>query len=284
MNSLLDKEAKEKIEKPDFSTRAGRLFLAKYLEDKFYNILEHDSHSETPVFKWVSPDFIDNFSRHIVENPNKRFLVGIFGESASGKTTICNTIKKTIEELNLPVEVLSADNYFRDISALIKMHGNFDKLLESGYDVDSPNNFELELLYHDLSMLASGKDVKIPQYLVNGSGVVVPEAIQKYSKKIIVVEGMASMYGDVKDLFDVRIFVDIDPELQKKWFLYRAVNFRNQNEENALKQLEYVRNASKKYIVPLKQYSDIIINGGSSLDYFCQIIEYIYKTTNNYSM
>jgi len=53
MNSLLDKEAKEKIEKPDFSTRAGRLFLAKYLEEKFYNILEHDSHSETPVFKWV---------------------------------------------------------------------------------------------------------------------------------------------------------------------------------------------------------------------------------------
>ena len=284
MDILLEKEPQQIIEKPDFSTRAGRIFFAKYLEDKFYNIIEHDRNAESPIIKSIAPDFIDNFTRHLVENPNKRILVGIYGESASGKTTICNTIKETIEKLNLPVEVMSADNYFRDISSLIKMHGSFDKLLESGYDVDSPNNFELELLKHDLIQLAEGKDVKIPQYLVNGTGVVIPEAIQKYSKKVIVVEGMASMYGGVKDLFDVKIYVDIDTDLQEKWFVYRAVNFRNQNEENALKQLEYVRNASKKYIIPLKEYSDIIINGGSSLEYFKGIIKYIYKTTNNFSI
>ena len=84
----------------------------------------------------------------------------------------------------MPIEIMSADNYFRDISALIKEYGSFDKLLESGYDVDSPDNFQIDLLYRDLSLLSQGIDVKIPEYLVNGTGIVVPEAIEKKSEKI----------------------------------------------------------------------------------------------------
>ena len=183
----------------------------------------------------------------------------------------------------MPVEILSADNYFKDISGLIKKHGSFDKLLEAGYDVDSPDNFDMEQLFTDLDMLSRGIDVKIPQYLVNGTGIVVPNAIPKKAEKIIVVEGMATMYGKVADLFDVKLYVDIDPDIQEKWFIYRAQTSRNQNEENARKQLAYVRQASKKYILPKKDFSDIIINGASSLDYFAQIINYIYKITNNYS-
>ena len=183
----------------------------------------------------------------------------------------------------MPVEIMSADNYFRDISALIKQHGSFDNLLASGYDVDSPDNFNMEQLYTDLEMLSNGDDVRIPEYLVNGTGVVVPNAIPKQSKKIIVVEGMATLYGKVKDLLDIRVYVDIDPDIQEKWFIYRAQASRNQNEENARKQLAYVREVSKKYILPKKDDSDIIINGAASLDYFSEIIRYIYSITNNYS-
>ena len=94
-------------------------------------------------------DFIRKFTSRLINNPEKHFLIGISGESASGKTTICNTIKQSIERLNLPVEILSADNYFKDISQLIKEYGSFDKLLESGYDVDSPDNFQMDLLFFD---------------------------------------------------------------------------------------------------------------------------------------
>lgn len=285
MNFLLDKENKinEKIKKPDFSTKAGREFLAIYLHSKFNQILNYDANSETPIFKSIHPNFIPKFTKRIINNPEKHFLIGISGESASGKTTICNTIKLATERLNMPVEILSADNYFKDISALILKYGSFDKLLEAGYDVDSPDNFQMDLLFDDLEQLSKGIDIKIPQYLVNGTGVVIPKAIEKKAQKIIVVEGMATMYGRVAELFDVKLYVDIEPEIQEKWFLYRAQTSRNQDEENARKQLAYVREASKKYILPKKDNSDIIINGASSLEYFTQIIDYIYEITNNFS-
>ena len=243
MNSLLEKETKQnnKIIKPDFKTKSGREFLAIYLHSKFKQILDYDKQSETPIFRSVHSDFIPKFTKRIINTPEKHFLIGISGESASGKTTICNTIKQATERLNMPVEILSADNYFKDISGLIKEHGSFDNLLADGYDVDSPNNFDMEQLFTDLDMLSKGMDVKIPQYLVNGTGVVIPKAIQKKAEKIIIVEGMATMYGKVADLFDIKLYVDIDPKIQEKWFLYRAQTSRNQNEENALKQLAYVR-------------------------------------------
>ncbi len=285
MNFLFEKEnnTEEKITKPDFTTRTGREFLALYLYSKFNQILEYDKKSSTPVFKNVKPGFTDKFMKRLINNPKKRILIGISGESASGKTTICNTIQTITKKHNMPIEILSADNYFRDISDLIKAHGSFDNLLASGYDVDSPDNFDMEQLFEDLDMLSKGYDVRIPEYLVNGTGIVVPKAIPKLSKKIIVVEGMATMYGKVSELFDIRLYVDIAPDIQEKWFLYRAQTSRNQNEENARKQLAYVREASKKYILPKKDNSDIIINGASSLDYFAQIIEYIYNITNNYT-
>ena len=286
MNSLIENELnhKEKILKPDFSTKTGREFLAVYLYSKFKQILEYDKTNETPIFKHVKSDFMPKFTKRLIHNPEKHFLIGISGESASGKTTICNTIKQATERKNMPIEIMSADNYFRDISALISKYGSFDKLLASGYDVDSPDNFDMEQLYIDLLNLSQGKDVRIPQYLVNGTGIVVPNAIPKKAHKIIIVEGMATMYGKVADLFDIKLYVDIDPQIQEKWFIYRAQTSRNQNEENARKQLAYVREASKKYILPKKDNSDIIINGASSLDYFSEIIEYIYTITNNFSV
>ena len=286
MNFLLENEKKqiEKIDKPDFSTPTGREVMAIYLYSKFKQILEYDAKSPTPIFQSVREDFPPRFMKRIIKYPEKHILIGISGESASGKTTICNTIKEVTDKLDMPVEIMSADNYFRDISALIAEHGSFDNLLAAGFDVDSPNNFNLEQLYEDLYHLSLGNDVYIPKYLVNGTGKVVPKAVLKQAKKVIIVEGMATMHGKVADLFDVKLYVDIDPDIQEKWFLYRAQTSRNQNEENARKQLAYVREASKKYILPKKDnYSDIIINGASSLEYFSQIIHYIYTITNNFS-
>lgn len=283
MQSLLEKENKSynKISKPDFSTKTGREFLAFYLQTKFKQIIAYDKKSESPIFADIKPDFINRFSRRIINNPDKRIIVGICGESASGKTTICNTIKHSTDKLNMPVEILSSDNYFNDISELIRIHGSFDNLLDSGFDIDSPNNFQLDQLKIDLNKLSQGIDVKTPEYLINGSGINVPNSLEAKAQKIIVVEGMASMYGDVHEVFDVNIYVDIDRTTQKEWFLQRAKS-RNQNEENALKQLDYVRKASEKNILPQKGKADIIINGKSSLVYFEQIVEYIHTITNSF--
>lgn len=285
MISLIEKEKQNdnlKFQKPDFSTKTGREFLAFYIQSKLKKLIAHDKKNEIPIFKEIKPDFISKFSRRLIDNPQERIMIAITGESASGKTTICNTIKNAIDKFDMPIEIVSADNYFNDISELIKKYGSFDSLRDHGYDVDSPESFQLALLKEDLIKLKSGKDIRIPQYLVNGTGVSIPNAIEKKSKKIIVVEGIASVYKDIKDVFDIKIFVDIDKKLQKRWFLNRAAE-RNQDDDNALKHWEYIQIASKNYVQPQKNECDVIINGESHLIYYKQFLEYMYTVTNSFT-
>ena len=284
IQGLIEKElnSSDKILKPDFNSKTGRELLAFYLQTKFRQILAFDKKYSMPIFRDVNPDFIARFSRRLIDNPEKRFLISITGESAAGKSTICHEISKVIEQLSMPVTILSTDYYFNDISKLIEKYGTFDNLRDSGYDVDAPTSFQLGVLKEDLQDLADGLDIKCPMYLPNGTGVSVPKAIDVKSSKIIVVEGIATMYEDVKDVFDVKIYVETDNEVRKKWFVDRAVNERNQDVENALKHWDYIMEAGAKYVQPYRNESDIIINGKADLKYFAQILEYIHTITNNF--
>lgn len=284
MQGLIEKEltSNDKILKPDFNSKTGRELLAFYLQTKFKQILSFDKKYTSPIFREVSPDFISRFAKRLINNPDKRFLVSITGESAAGKSTICREISKVIEQLSMPVTILSTDNYFNDISTLISKFGSFDNLRDSGYDVDAPTSFQLDVLKNDLQDLADGLDIKCPMYLPNGTGVSIPEAIDIPSSKIIIVEGTATMYEDVKDIFDVKIYVETDDEIRKKWFIDRAIEERNQDLQNALKHWDYISQAGEKYVKPYRKESDLIINGKADLKYFAQILEYIHTITNNF--
>ena len=281
---LIDKElnSTDKILKPDFNSRTGRELLVFYLQTKFRQILSFDKKCENPVFLDVNSAFITRFSKRLINNPHKRLLVGITGESASGKSTICKEIKKIIEQFNMPVSVLSTDNYFNDISALIKKYGSFDNLRDNGYDVDAPTSFQLDILQEDLRQLSEGNDVMIPMYLPNGTGVSLPHAQQINSQKIIVVEGIATMYEQVKDIFDVKIYVESDNSIRKERFMSRACNERNQSVENALKHWDYIAHAGEKYVRPFRSEADLVLNGNADLLYFSEILEYMHAITNNF--
>lgn len=283
MISLIEKEnnSTDKILKPDFNQKTGRELLAFYLQTKFKQILAYDRKYHTPIFVEVRPDFISKFSKRLINNPHKRFLIGITGESACGKSTICKQIKQTIRALSLPVSIISTDNYFNDISDLIKQYGTFDNLRDNGYDVDSPESFQLEVLKKDLEAISQGNDICMPEYQLNGSGVSLPSCIPVSSEKIIVVEGMSTMYKDVKELFDIKVYIETEDEERKDRFLKRAVD-RNQDMENAQKHWEYVQIAGEKYVKPARNEADLVINGNSDLDYFSQILEYIHTITNNF--
>lgn len=284
MQGLIEKElsCQDKILKPDFNSRAGREFLAFYLQTKFRQIISFDKKYAMPIFREIHQEFITRFSKRLINNPNKRFLISITGESAAGKSTICKEISRAIEQLCMPVTILSTDNYFNDISLLISKYGSFDKLRDSGYDVDAPESFQLDVLRSDLQDLADGLDIKSPMYLPNGTGVSMPKVLDVKSSKIIVVEGIATMFEDVKDIFDVKIYVETEDDLRKKWFVNRAIEERNQDLENALKHWEYISYAGEKYVKPYRKEADIVINGKADLRYFSQILEYIHAITNNY--
>lgn len=284
MQILINKElnSSDKILKPDFNSKSGRELLAFYLQTKFRQIFLYDKKQEVPIINSVNPDFVNRFCRRLINKPAKRLLIGITGESASGKSTICHEIKNVIEQLSMPVTVLSTDNYFNDISTLINKYGTFDNLRDNGYDVDAPTSFQLDILRTDLEDLSDGLDIKAPMYLPNGTGISMPKAFDVHSQKIIVVEGIATMYEDVKDVFDIKIYVETENELRKSRFIQRAVGERNQSEENALKHWHYIAQAGEKYVKPFRKEADLVLNGNSDLKYFARILEYIYTITNNF--
>ena len=281
MQSLQEQE-KERIFKPDFSCRSGRELLAFYLQTKFKQLFLYDKKQPTPIINAINPGFISRFTKRIINNPSKRMLIGITGESASGKSTICTEIQNVIGRLSMPVAVLSTDNYFHDISDLISKYGSFDKVRDSGYDVDAPSSFQLGTLRRDLASLAKGNDIKAPMYLPNGTGVSLPNALEVKSQKIIVVEGIATMYDNVKDVFDVKIYVETENNLRKSRFISRAVEERNQDIGNAMKHWNYIACAGEKYVKPFRKEADLVLNGNSDLGYFAHILEYIYDITNKF--
>ncbi len=274
--------SKDRILKPDLSQKSGRELLAFYLQAKLKQLIAFDKKYEKPVIVEVRHDFIQNFSKRLINNPDKRLLVGITGASASGKSTICAQIQRITQDLELPVSILSTDNYFKDISSLILKFGSFDKLRDSGYDIDSPNGFQLDVLYDDLENLALGNDILSPRYLPNGTGVSVPKAIPVKAEKITIIEGTATLFDGIKDIFDIKIYIEADNEIRKKRFMQRAFTERNQDRENALKHWEYLIGAGQKYILPTRKEADIVLNGDADLDYISQIIEYLHYITNSF--
>lgn len=281
---LIEKElsSSDKILKPDFNQKTGRELLAFYLQSKFKQVLAYDNKAAEPIFIEVRYDFIQKFSRRLIQNPSKRIMIGITGESASGKSTICKEIQNVINRFKMPVTILTTDNYFNDISGLIKEYGTFDNLRDNGYDVDSPDNFQLDVLREDLEKISHGEDIYSPEYLLNGTGVSVPRAKLVPSNKIVVVEGMASMYGENKDIYDIKVYIETDLDIRRDRFLKRAYTERNQDLENAKKHWEYILGAGEKYVKPYRAEADIILNGDSNLAYFSQILEYIHTITNNF--
>ena len=281
---LIEKElnSNDRILKPDFNQKTGREFLAFYLQSKFKQVLSYDNKASQPIFLDVKYDFIQKFTKRLIQNPSKRIMIGITGESASGKSTICKEIRQVVDKFQMPVTILSTDNYFNDISALIAKYGSFDNLRDNGYDVDSPNSFQLDILKEDLNKISQGFDIYSPEYLVNGTGISVPHAKHILSNKIVVAEGMATMYGDNKDIYDIKVYVETDLDIRKERFLKRAYTERNQDIDNAKKHWEYILVAGEKYVKPYKADADIVVNGDSDLCYFSKILEYIHTITNNF--
>jgi len=155
-------------------------------------------------------------------------------------------------------------------------------LIESGYDIDAPSSFQLDVLRQDLIDLSEGIDIKAPTYLPNGTGVSVAKSLPVSSEKFIIVEGTATMFEAVQDLFDIKIYVESDNEIRKSRFMKRAIEERNQTLENAQKQWDYLETSGCQYVRPHRSSADFVLNGNSDLKYFSQILEYLYTITNSF--
>ena len=172
-------------------------------------------------------------------------IIGIAGGSGSGKTTVTNEIMKNLEGHS--VALLAQDYYYKDQS-----HLTFEERLETNYD--HPFAFDNDLLISNL------KDLRNKNHTRSD------ETIAFEPKDVIIVEGIFALENKtLRDMMDVKIYVDTDADLRILRRLVRDTKERGRSMESVINQyLNVVRPMHNQFIEPTKKYADIIIPEGGS--------------------
>ncbi len=194
-------------------------------------------------------------------------VIGIAGGTASGKTTL---MKNLINEFGGQVTVLSHDNYY-------KRHDDmpFEERCKLNYD--EPAAFDTSLMVYHLDQLRHGYSVECPVYdftVHNRSD----ETIRLVPCRVIIVEGILIFENeDLRNLMDIKIFVDTDADIRLCRRIKRDVNKRGRSLESVLEQYKNtVKPMHDRYVEPSKKYADLVVpEGGKNQVALSMIIGHI---------
>ena len=180
-------------------------------------------------------------------------IIGIAGGTGSGKSTFTNRLKEAFCD---NIAVLYHDNYYKRQDGV-----PFEERKKMNYD--HPEAFETELLLKQLSALRSGESVECPVYDYskhNRSDKFVKVA----PKKVILVEGILVFVDErLRDMFDIKIFVEADADERILRRVIRDVKDRGRDIEGVVEQyLTTVKPMHYLYVEPTKPMADVIINSG----------------------
>ena len=186
---------------------------------------------------------------------NKPFLIGICGGSASGKTSVANIIFKYVGLQNCLL--FSMDMYYKGPNDEERKH-------LSDYNFDHPDALDLDLLRQHLKMLSEGKEINMPIYEFNGSYRKKETQVVK-PNKIIIFEGILAFHDKrMRDMMDMKIFVDLDGDVRLSRRVYRDIKDRGRGVENVIERYhKFVKPAFEGFIKPTRKYADIIIPRGA---------------------
>lgn len=181
-------------------------------------------------------------------------VIGIAGGSGSGKTTVANTILKQIGTHR--IAYLPHDAYYRDLADLPyneRVRVNFDH----------PNSLESELLIEHIRTLKKWKSVDLPVYDFTHH-IRTDRTIRVEPQRVILVEGILIFAEkELRELFDVKIFVDTDADLRFIRRLDRDISERGRTVRTVIDQyLNTVRPMHLDFVEPSKRYADVIIPEG----------------------
>lgn len=181
-------------------------------------------------------------------------VIGIAGGSGSGKTTVANVILQRVGADR--IAYLPHDAYYRELSGLPhaqRVQVNFDH----------PNSLETELLVEHIRRLKAWLPVDLPVYdfaRYTRTG----QTITIEPQRVIIVEGIL-IFGEpvLRELFDVKIFVDTDADIRFIRRLQRDITERGRTTESVIHQyLSTVRPMHLEFAEPSKRYADVIIPEG----------------------
>jgi len=240
-------------------------------------ILEEDKKQEQPLFLKISDNLIMNIARKVVQDKKKTFLIGITGESASGKTVfVDNTIKACIKEKKDGIyTVIRCDDYYKDTSKELREAGSYEELFKTGFSFDTPEALNLDLMQQHLVALKEGMTIKSPKYdfVTCESN---PDGDEKTPAKVILTEGLYVLNEGLRDIMDVKVYVFTPLEVIKERWYRRA---KQRGKEGAAADLQFadVNKTAQEYIRPTYQIADAIINGLVSQEYIQQITDKIFN-------
>ncbi|MCG7345060.1 uridine kinase [Sporosarcina sp. ACRSL] len=184
----------------------------------------------------------------------KPLVIGIAGGSGSGKTSVTNRIYDVFKEHS--VVVIEQDYYYKDQS-----HLEFEERLQTNYD--HPLAFDTDLLIEHIGKLLNREIIEKPVYdyaLHTRSD----QKILIEPKDVIILEGILVLEDErLRELMDIKLFVDTDADLRIIRRLMRDIHERGRTIESVIEQyLSVVRPMHNQFIEPTKRYADIIIPEG----------------------
>ena len=178
-------------------------------------------------------------------------IIGIAGGTGSGKTTVVNQILNELPSEE--VGVISQDSYYNDTSHLsLRERDNIN--------FDHPRSIDFELLIEQLKELKKGNPVKQPVYsFVTHNRT--SDTILTHPRKVMIVEGILILtHQDIRDMFDIKIFVHADSDERLIRRLKRDMAERGRDiDEVLLRYQTTLKPMHEQFIEPMKEYADIII-------------------------
>uniref|UniRef100_A0A915JWZ7 Uridine kinase n=1 Tax=Romanomermis culicivorax TaxID=13658 RepID=A0A915JWZ7_ROMCU len=190
----------------------------------------------------------------------KPFLIGVSGGTASGKSTVCQEITNRVGIDNPKVvAIVTQDSFYRELTDDEKK-----RAFVGNFNFDHPDAINQQLMLQVLTDLKAGKAVSVSMYDFRthskSRDVVIIEPAD-----VILVEGILIFYNqEIRDLFDMKLFVDTDPDTRLARRVQRDINERGRTLQNILHQyLNLVKPAYEEFCLPTKKYADVIIPRGA---------------------
>lgn len=189
---------------------------------------------------------------------HKPLVIGVAGGSGSGKTSVTKAICDRFSDKT--ILVLDQDDYYKN-----QDHLSFEERLKTNYD--HPFAFDNDLLIQHIKELLEQRPIEKPVYDYKRH-TRSEEVILVEPKDVIIVEGILVLEDSrLRDLMDIKLYVDTDNDIRFIRRLVRDIKERGRNLDSVVEQyLNSVRPSHLQFIEPAKRYADIIIpEGGENL-------------------
>jgi len=193
----------------------------------------------------------------------KPFIIGVAGGTSSGKTSVCNKIVELLNfstsDVGKKIAIINQASFYYHLTK-----DEMELVKQNQYNFDHPDAFDTKLMRNVLQDIIMSKKVSVPVYDPKTNTRLPDTYTILEDCDVVIFEGILVFYHEeIRDLFDMKLFVDIDADTRLSRRVLRDTEERNRPLETVLQQYRnFVKPAFEKFCLPTKQFADIIIPRG----------------------